>query len=105
MIITRMFVGLLVNAQVPLTWIVGQRRFQTGIRFFGGDDEVLLQRMGSHGNYTETVPIALLAMGCAQLLEMPSIALWAGGTLRVAGRIAPAVEILHTGWAPAASEA
>ncbi|OCK60105.1 MAPEG family protein [Bradyrhizobium sp. LMTR 3] len=97
-VITPIFVALLVVAQVPLTWIVGMRRLQTGIRFFGGDDDVLLRRMRAHGNYTETVPITLLAMGCAEFLGMPSAALWAGGALLVAGRTAHAVEILRTGW-------
>lgn len=97
-VITPIFVGLFVIAQVPLTWIVGLRRVQTGIRFCGGDDEILLRRMRAHGNYTETVPITLLAMGCAELLGMPGTALWAGGFLLVVGRIAHAVEILRTGW-------
>ncbi|WP_051379265.1 MAPEG family protein [Bradyrhizobium murdochi] len=97
-VITPIFVGLFVIAQVPLTWIVGMRRYHTGIRFFGGDDDILLRRMRAHGNYTETVPITLLAMACAELLGMPSAALWAGGALLVAGRIAHAVEMLRTGW-------
>ncbi|RCS22205.1 hypothetical protein DUT91_19655 [Phyllobacterium salinisoli] len=97
-IITPIFVGLFVIAQVPLTWIVGMRRVQTGIRFLGGGDDTLLRRMRAHGNYTETVPIALLAMGCAEVLGMPSAALWSGGALLVAGRIAHATQILRTGW-------
>jgi uncharacterized protein len=102
-VITPIFVGLFVIAQVPLTWIVGLRRFQTGIRFFGGDDDILLRRMRAHGNYTESVPITLLAMGCAEFLGMPSVGLWAGGAFLVVGRIAHAVEILRTGWGPGRS--
>jgi uncharacterized protein len=98
LVITPIFVGLFVIAQVPLTWIVGMRRYQTGIRFLGGDDDILLRRMRAHGNHTETVPIALIAMGCAELLGMPGAALWTGGLLLVTGRTAHAVEILHTGW-------
>lgn len=97
-VITPIFVSLFVIVQVPLTLIVGMRRVQTGIRFFGGDDDVLLRRMRAHGNYTETVPITLIAMGCAEVLGMPSVALWVGGALLVAGRIAHATEILRTGW-------
>ena len=102
-VITPIFVGLFVIAQVPLTWIVGMRRVQTRIRFLGGDDDVLLRRMRAHGNYTETVPISLLAMACAELLGMPAVALWVGGALLVAGRIAHAIAILRSGWAPGRS--
>ncbi|WP_206078595.1 MAPEG family protein [Allomesorhizobium camelthorni] len=102
-VITPIFIGLFVIVQVPLTLIVGMRRVQTGIRFFGGDDDVLLRRMRAHGNYTETVPIALLAMGCAEVLGMPSAALWVGGGFLAAGRIAHATEILRSGWGPGRS--
>jgi uncharacterized membrane protein YecN with MAPEG domain len=102
-VITPIFVGLFVIAQVPLTWIVGMRRVQTGIRFLGGDDDVLLRRMRAHGNYTETAPISLLAMACAEVLGMPAAAPWIGGGLLVSGRIAHAAEILRSGWGPGRS--
>ena len=77
--ITVLFVGLFALIQVPLTVMVGYRRVQTGIQFFDGGDQTLLRRMRAHGNYTETVPIVLLAMAAAEITGIPSWALWAGG--------------------------
>lgn len=70
--VTVFFVGLFALIQVPLTVMVGFRRAQTGIQFFDGGDQVLLRRMRAHANYTETVPIVLLAMAAAELTALPN---------------------------------
>ena len=77
--VTVLFVGLFALMQVPLTIMVGFRRAQTGIHFFDGGDQALLRRMRAHGNFTETVPIVLLAMAAAEIAAIPHWALWAGG--------------------------
>jgi uncharacterized protein len=77
--VTVTFVGIFALIQVPLTVMVGFRRAQTGIQFFDGGDLALLRRMRAHANFTETVPIALLAMAAAELSDVPSWALWSGG--------------------------
>jgi uncharacterized protein len=65
--VTAGFVAIFALIQVPLTVMVGFRRVQTGIHFFDGGDLVLLRRMRAHANFTETVPITLLAMAAAEL--------------------------------------
>lgn len=85
--ITIIFVALLALMQVPLTAVVGIRRAQTNIAFLHGDDDTLLKRMRAHGNFTETVPITLLAMAAAELSGAPVWLLWTGGATLVAGRI------------------
>ncbi|GAB4518808.1 MAG: hypothetical protein Tsb0019_19060 [Roseibium sp.] len=84
--VTILFVALFALAQIPVTVAVGIRRAKTGIQFMDGGDEVLLKRMRAHGNYTETVPIALLAMAAAELSGAPAGLLWAGGGALLAGR-------------------
>ena len=96
--ITVLFVGIFALVQIPLTVIVGLRRGQTGIQFFDGGDQVLLRRMRAHANFTETVPITLLAMAAAELTNAPAWALWLGGISLLAGRIIHAAIIILKGW-------
>ena len=65
--LTALFAGLLILIQIALTTMVGVYRGKTGIDFLHGDDDVLLKRMRAHGNFTETVPITLIAMALAEL--------------------------------------
>lgn len=96
--VTAFFIGIFAMLQVPLTVIVGLRRGQTGIQFFDGGDAVLLRRMRAHANYTETVPITLLAMAAAELLRAPQWALWVGGASLLVGRVTHAVILIAKGW-------
>jgi hypothetical protein len=96
--ITVLFIGLFAVIQVPLTVMVGYRRVQTGIQFFDGGDQTLLRRMRAHGNYTETVPIVLLAMAAAEITGIPGWALWAGGSSLLIGRLMHAAILITKGW-------
>ncbi len=96
--ITALFVGVLALLQIPLTVLVGYRRARTGIQFFDGGDPTLLRRMRAHGNFTETVPIVLLAMLAAELTGAPAWLLWAGGTSLLVGRVMHAAILILKGW-------
>ncbi|MBK7974328.1 MAG: MAPEG family protein [Deltaproteobacteria bacterium] len=96
--IATLFIGIFVLLQIPLTILVGYRRARTGIQFFDGGDPVLLRRMRAHGNYTETVPIALLAMAAAELSGAPAWLLWAGGSSLLVGRVMHAAILIVKGW-------
>jgi uncharacterized protein len=98
--VTIFFIGLFVLIQIPLTIMVGFRRVQTNIQFFDGGDQTLLRRMRAHGNYTETVPIVLLAMAAAEVALIPHWALWTGGTTLLVGRLMHAVTLATIGWGP-----
>src|SRR5258706_14353308 len=78
--------------------MVGYRRVQTGIQFFDGGDQTLLRRMRAHGNFTETVPIVLLAMVAAEITGIPHWALWAGGSCLFIGRGIHAPTLVALGW-------
>ncbi len=93
-----LFIGLFALIQVPLTIMVGYRRVQTGIQFFDAGDQALLRRMRAHGNYTETVPIVLLAMAAAEVASMPHWALWTGGVSLLLGRMMHAAILITKGW-------
>lgn len=96
--VTLLFIGVFAIIQVPLTVLVGYRRAQTKIQFFDGGDQVLLRRMRAHGNFTETVPIVLLAMAGAELSGAPHWALWAGGLSLLVGRCMHAAILIARGW-------
>lgn len=96
--ITLLFVGLFALMHVPLTLMVGLRRAQTDIPFLDGGDQTLLRRMRTHGNFTETVPMAMLAMAAAEITGMPAWALWTGGACILAGRLMHAYTLLTKGW-------
>jgi uncharacterized membrane protein YecN with MAPEG domain len=96
--ITALFIGVFAVLQIPLTVMVGYRRARTGIQFFDGGDPVLLRRMRAHGNYTETVPIVLLAMAASELTGAPAWLLWAGGASLLAGRLMHAAILVLKGW-------
>ncbi len=96
--ITALFVGVFVLLQIPLTVMVGYRRARTGIQFFDGGDQTLLRRMRAHGNYTETVPIVLLAMAASELTGAPAWLLWAGGISLLVGRLMHATVLVLKGW-------
>lgn len=98
--ITMLFIGALAVAQVPLTVVVGYRRLITDIHFQDGGDVTLLRRMRAHGNFTETVPIVLLAMAACELAHCPTWLLWSGGASLVLGRAIHVATLIQVGWAP-----
>lgn len=85
--VTALFVAVFALLQVPMTVAVGLRRAKSGIQFMDGGDETLLKRMRAHGNFTETAPMSLLAMGAAELAGAPGVLLWSVGGALLVGRI------------------
>jgi len=60
----------------------------TNIHFYDEGDVVLQRRQRAHANFTETVPITLIAMGVAEIMELSSVWLWLGGGALILGRTA-----------------
>jgi uncharacterized protein len=96
--ISTLFVGVFAVIQVPLTVMVGYRRVTTGIQFLDGGDQTLLRRMRAHANYTETVPMVLLAMAAAEVSGAVPWALWLGGLSLLVGRLMHAAILVAKGW-------
>lgn len=96
--VTSLFIGIFVLLQIPLTVMVGYMRAQTGIQFFDGGNQTLLRRMRAHGNYTETVPIVLIAMAASELTGAPAWLLWTGGVSLLVGRLMHAAILVLKGW-------
>ncbi len=97
--ITVLFVALLALIQFPMTVAVGLHRTRSNIHFMDGGDTDLMRRMRAHGNFTETVPITLLAMAAAEFTGAPAVLLWTGGLVLLLGRMLHYVTIRRYGWA------
>lgn len=97
--ITLVFVAILTLLQIPMTIAVGLKRLKTDIHFMDGGNEDLMWRMRAHGNFTETVPITLIAMAGAELLGTPASIMWVLGALLIAGRILHYGTVRRYGWA------
>ncbi len=67
-----LFAGCCALLQVALTALVIARRLQVGVGFLDGGDHQLLRRIRAHGNFSETVPMALLLMGLLELRGLGS---------------------------------
>ncbi|MFK8033142.1 MAG: MAPEG family protein [Hyphomicrobiales bacterium] len=96
---TLVFIAILALLQIPMTIAVGLKRLRTDIHFMDGGNEDLMWRMRAHGNFTETVPIALLAMAGAEISGTPTTLIWALGALLVCGRLLHYGTVRRYGWA------
>lgn len=74
--VTLVFVALFALIQVPVTILVGLMRAQTDIHFYDEGNAALRRNMRAHANFTETVPITLLAMAGAEIAGAPAALLW-----------------------------
>lgn len=95
--ITLYFIAVLVLIQVPMGLFVGFYRAKTGIMFLDGGDDKLMRRMRAHANYTEYVPITLLALAAAELAGVPPGLLWGAGTVLIAARLIHYAAIIQVG--------
>jgi uncharacterized protein len=94
---TLLFAGACALIQCVLTLLVIHRRLQSGIDLLDGGDVALALRIRAHGNFSETVPMALLLM---LLLELKGVAAgWIAvlGCALLIGRTTHAICLLRGG--------
>ncbi len=94
---TLLFASACALLQCALSALVIAQRMRARVLFLHGDNDTLLRRMRAHGNFTETVPMALLLM---LLLELSGVAtpwLLAMGTALLLGRVLHAAGVLRRG--------
>ena len=85
--ITLTFVALCSIAMLPLISWIGLRRAAVQTLHGHGDDPALRRRIRIHGNFIETAPLAILAVWGGELLQFPSLALWAAVGSFALGRL------------------
>jgi uncharacterized protein len=89
--ITLLFVGILAILQCGLTAMVIARRLKAKVSLLDGGDKLLTARMRAHGNFTETVPIAIIMMAFLEMRGIPGAWLWVIGISLTFGRVLHAV--------------
>jgi uncharacterized protein len=89
--ITLFFVGILALLQCALTALVIARRLKAKVSLLDGGDKLLTARVRAHGNFTETVPIAIIMMAFLEMRGIPSAWLWVIGISLTFGRVLHAV--------------
>ena len=95
--LTLLFAGLCALLQCALTALVIARRLQARVSLMDGDDKPLLRRIRAHGNFTETVPMALILIGLLELRGLEPAWLWTLGIGLLLGRVLHAVGLLVNG--------
>ena len=86
--ITGLYAALLTVVGLTLTVRVARMRARTGVSILHGDDMDLALAVRQHGNFIETVPLALILMGLVEANGANSILLHANGIVLLLARIA-----------------
>ncbi len=93
--VTSIVAAIAVLIQFALTGMTGKQREKTGTPLGDGGDETLLRRIRAHGNFTETVPIALIVLGLLEMNGVGAQMLWAYGASLLAGRVLHVFSIIR----------
>jgi len=94
--ITAIYAGLCGLLLVVLYVRVSQRRLATKIGMGAGGDAVLEQRIRAHGNFIESVPIALMLLYLLEQTGVDPVYIHAFGIALVLARVAHAQGISAT---------
>lgn len=100
-LITLYFVAGFALVQVVITNLVGLARIRNEVHFYDEGDIALRRNVRAHGNFTETVPITLMAMGAAEISGASATVLLFGGTSLIAGRALHYWVVRRKGWGSA----
>lgn len=96
--VTLYFVAIFALIQVVITNLVGAARIKNEVHFYDEGDVALRRNVRAHANFTETVPITLLAMAGAEIAGTSHPILWAGGGCLLIGRSLHYWIIRRHGW-------
>ena len=95
LLITPVFAGALLLLQIVLTLVVGRARQKTDIRLGSGGDTLLERKSRAHGNFTESVPVTLVAMCVCELIGASHLLLWGAGLALFFGRVLHAINLIY----------
>lgn len=93
--ITPIYAAVLALMMIGLSMYVSSLRANQNVSIGPGTDPALLERIRRHGNFVETVPMALLLIGMGELAGMPTLWVHAVGILLVVSRIIQPLGLFH----------
>ena len=85
------YIAFFLVMNIVLMYLIGKTRIAKRINLGDGGDADMLSRVRAHGNYSETVPIALFGLIAMAMLSSPAWALHLCGMGMVASRICHAL--------------
>lgn len=85
--VTGLYAALFAVLQVKYTLNIVQLRRGKKVSIGDGGHDVLAHKIRAHANFTETVPIALILMGLAELSGSPFWAIHVLGVVLLIGRL------------------
>jgi uncharacterized membrane protein YecN with MAPEG domain len=91
--IVALYASVLAVMFIVLTARVGRRRTVARVALGDGGDRILLRRQRAHGNFTESVPLALILLVLAEMQNGPDWALHVLGLSLIAGRALHAIAV------------
>lgn len=98
--VTLYFVAGFALIHVVITMLVGAARVPNQVHFYDEGDLALRRNMRAHANFTENLPMALIAMAAAELSGTPAVWIVLGGLVLLAGRGMHYHIIRTKGWGP-----
>jgi uncharacterized membrane protein YecN with MAPEG domain len=93
--ITALYAGLLALIVIVLGGVIGPLRLRANISILHGNDMVLATAIRRHGNFTESVPFALILLGFLELNGASPGLLHGLGIALVVSRIAHPLGLKH----------
>ena len=93
--ITALYAGLLALIVIVLGGVIGPLRLRANISILHGNDMVLATAIRRHGNFTESVPFALILLGFLELNGASPGLLHGLGIALVVARIAHPLGLKH----------
>ena len=93
--ITAFYAGLLALIVIALGAVIGPIRLRTGISILHGDNMQLATAVRRHGNFTESVPFALILLGFLELNGASTGLLHGLGIALVVSRIVHPLGLQH----------
>lgn len=97
--VTAFFAGLMLVLQLVFGVIVSANRGKLGIALGDGGNQKMLQHIRVHGNFSEYVPMILIAMAIAEMSGTSAGLLWLGGAVLVVSRLVHAGAVHGVGGA------
>jgi len=96
--ITIILVAIFALMQMVITMLTGFARIENEVHFYDEGDIDLRRRVRAHGNFTETVPMSLMAIAGAELMGSPESVVWGLGSALLIGRLWHYYVIRTVGW-------
>ena len=93
--VTPIYAATLAIMMIGLSMYVSSLRADRAISLGTGNDTQMLERIRRHGNFAESVPMALLVLAIGEVSGLPAIWVHAAGGVLILSRIIQPLGLAH----------